>query len=109
MRWRIACNSIRKVSNPMADTEIKVTHRHPKHKKLVAGNDGKGMLTSTDNGKTWYFTFRSTREIEVMGYIPVDNKPTVDEAENTRMQERELFGETLDEELPDDLCEMLGI
>lgn len=70
----------------------------------------KPMQVSTDDGETWMWTFRSIEELQQMHpsmkeLNPEVNQETLDEDEE--MLERELFGETLDEEFPDDLWDMI--
>jgi hypothetical protein len=62
-----------------------------------------GWEYSDDNGANWYLTFRSESAIREM------HPDLIDETIDTSDMERELFGETLDEPLPDDLAAMLGI
>lgn len=58
---------------------------------------------SDDGGLTWYFTFRSPSEFMEMWPTAIsDAPPQVDD-----LDERELFGETLDDEIPDDLWDMI--
>lgn len=66
---------------------------------------GSGPEWTHDGGETWYYTFRSQSEFEAM-HGPMElvggtSAPDSDDAE------RELFGETLDEPIPDDLWEMI--
>lgn len=67
---------------------------------------GNGWLSSWDKGETWHFTQRTDDEIIL--WCDVDIAAQSD-AETKRDLELELFGDTLDEPLPDDLVEMLGI
>jgi hypothetical protein len=60
-----------------------------------------GTEVSIDGGETWSFTFRSMSEVREMhptltGFTP--------ESDNS---ERELFGETMDEPIPDEFWELI--
>lgn len=74
---------------------------------IVPGTDIKyrhsklnGMEVSEDNGATWSFTFRSIEELRRMhSNLKLDSPYT----ETIESDEREVFGETLDEEIPEDL------
>jgi hypothetical protein len=57
-----------------------------------------GGLEVSD-GEYWYFTFRTWSEVEAM-HPTLEASPAVADTEE---QDRELFGETLDEPIPDDL------
>jgi hypothetical protein len=58
----------------------------------------------SDNGTDWYLTFRSRDEIaEMHGDGAID--PTPEDRED---REREAFGETLGDEIPDDLWAMIA-
>ena len=68
------------------------------------------MQVSSDNGETWSWTFRSIEELQQMHpsmkeLNPEVNQETLDEDEE--MLERELFGETLDDEIPEDIWDMV--
>jgi len=65
-----------------------------------------GPEVSNDSGLTWYFTFRVESEFREMwnnhtitGHIP--------QHDDERDAELELFGETLDDPIPDDLADMI--
>jgi hypothetical protein len=61
-----------------------------------------GMESSEDNGVTWSFTFRSIEELRKMWpSLRLDSQYT--ETIDTESEQREVFGETLDEEIPEDL------
>lgn len=58
----------------------------------------------TDNGLDWYLTFRTRAEIaEMHGDGAIE--PTADDREAA---DREIYGETIDEEIPDDLWAMIA-
>lgn len=62
-----------------------------------------GWEYSDDGGKVWYLTFRTEREIREMHPSIVGEVP-----QNTQEDDlREVFGETLDEPIPDELFEVL--
>lgn len=67
-------------------------------------SDEFGMEKTWDGGETWHFTFRGWREIEEM-------HPTIElgdlELPTNEENEREIFGETLDEPIPDDYWYMI--
>lgn len=69
-------------------------------KKIMWRNTGHGPETTSD-GKEWSFTFRSLSEWREMfpTAIPVTTQPGE--------EDREIYGDTLDEPIPDDLWEML--
>lgn len=60
-----------------------------------------GWEYTDDGGVTWYFTQRTTEEVERMCNVTVATESNLIDAE------LELFGDTLDEPLPDDLIAML--
>jgi hypothetical protein len=66
-----------------------------------------GWETTWDKGATWHFSSRGLEEFQDMWpNLVVD--PIYTSAPDTAEDiERELFGETLDEPIPDDLYEML--
>jgi hypothetical protein len=73
----------------------------PNTKLRYRRSDKGGWEYSDDCGVTWYFTFRSESEIRAMwpnieGSCPMDNE-----------LDFEIYGDTLDEPIPDDLREML--
>lgn len=68
------------------------------------GEKGEGPLVSWDGGREWHFTFRGEAEFRQM-YPNAVGETTEDTNEDT---ERELFGETLDDPIPDDLWEMIA-
>jgi hypothetical protein len=74
--------------------------------KIRYRNEGQGWECSDDGGETWCFTFRCREEILAMHPSIVDTTPDTEAAADA---DRELFGETLDEPIPDDMAEMLGI
>ena len=78
----------------------------PGKKLAYRKSDQGGMEYSDDDGQTWYLTFRTLSEIIEMH--PTIVGPSVEDAERAEMAEREIFGETLDEEIPEDLWEMIG-
>jgi hypothetical protein len=76
---------------------------------IVPGTDIKyrhstlnGMESSIDNGATWSFTFRTIAELQKMWPSLTLDSPYTERIESDS-DERELFGETLDEEIPEDL------
>ena len=76
---------------------------------LFYKHDGTGWLWSNDK-ETWYFTFRGFEEIKRMwpNIVRIDTCSTdVPNDDETEDQLRELFGETLDDPIPDDLWEMI--
>ncbi len=71
--------------------------------------DGTGLLWSNDK-EIWYFSsMRSWGEIQQMHptLVPLDTCSTDVGNDETEEQLREVFGETLDDEIPDDLWEMI--
>jgi len=79
--------------------------------KVLFRSSNRGWEYSDDGGKTWYFTFRGELEIRKMhpDLINIHASSVSRERQVSDEQELELFGETIDEPLPDDLVEMLGI
>jgi hypothetical protein len=71
----------------------------PKTKLLFRYDNG--WQYSDDNGNTWYRTFRSEEEIRTM-HPTIQQISGEQEQPDHEQEERELFGETLDEPLPDD-------
>lgn len=65
--------------------------------------DQDGPQVSDDGGKTWRFTFRSEDEFREMW----QNHPIVGTLQNNEDEDRELFGDTLDDPIPDDLWEWI--
>jgi hypothetical protein len=78
----------------------------PGSKICYRPSDRGGWEWTDDGGERWNLTFRSRQEILDMHRTAVDDSP---EVMSTADVERELFGETLDEPIPDDFAEMLGI
>lgn len=74
----------------------------PKTKLCYRRSEKGGWEYSDDGGITWYFTFRCESEIRAM-WPNIQGECTVDDE-----QDREIFGDTLDEPIPDDLWEMLS-
>jgi hypothetical protein len=73
--------------------------------KLRFQRSDKGGWEYSDNGgETWYFTFRTESEIRDM-WPGIEG--TVPDPEAKRDTELEVFGDTLDEPIPDDLAVML--
>lgn len=71
--------------------------------KIRYRNGENGGETTYDNGATWNFTFRSPSEWREMFPSAV----IISDSSMKDIQEREIFGETLDEPIPDDLWEMI--
>jgi hypothetical protein len=67
--------------------------------KIAYRNSDHGGLEVTDDGENWYFTFRTWSEVEAM-HPTLEAAPAVVDTEE---RDRELFGETLDEPILDDL------
>ncbi len=68
--------------------------------------NGDGWQYSDDNGATWYRTMRTDAEVQRMcknGYGVIDDVPILPEPED----ELEIFGDTLDEPIPDDFAEYI--
>ena len=63
-------------------------------------SDKGGWEYSDDGGQTWYLTFRTESEIRAMHNITDDGTSEQGPDEDA---EREVFGETLDAPIPDDL------
>ncbi len=61
-----------------------------------------GIEVTYDGEETWGFTFRSISEIRQMH--PTLVGPAEDNSEDN---EREIFGETLDDHIPDDMWDMI--
>lgn len=79
-----------------------MTWHVPGTKLQYRESDQGGLEWSEDGGNMWYLTFRTITEVRQMwptltGPVVVDDEP-----------EREIFGETLDEPIPDDLWEMIS-
>jgi len=86
----------------------KIYRMKASRKTVFRYEKGSGWLSSSENGKdgTWHFTQRT--DDEILLWCEADDAVPND-AEAKRDAELELFGDTLDEPLPDDLVEMLGI
>ncbi len=69
--------------------------------KIAYKQGNHGTEVSLDDGETWSFTFRSMSEVLEMHPTLTGYNPDSD-------SERELFRETLDDEIPDDLWEMIS-
>jgi len=67
-------------------------------------SDKGGWEYSDDGGSTWYFTFRSESEIRAM-WPQIEG--TMPDPDANRDAELEVFGDTLDEPIPDDLAAMI--
>jgi len=74
-------------------------------KIMFRRSDKGGWEYSDDGGKMWYFTYRTIDEIRLMKHAVIVGGESP--AEDNEDRERELFGETLDEEIPDDLWAMI--
>lgn len=74
--------------------------------KVMWKCDKDGPQVSDDGGETWRFTFRGKDEWMEMWptAIVIEGESTPD----TEESDREVFGETLDDPIPDDLWEMLN-
>lgn len=76
----------------------------PKTKILFREDKELGPLVSCDNGETWMYTYRGLEEFREM-------HPTLEpvgQLEGTAPEfDGEVWGETLDEPLPDDLIEYI--
>jgi hypothetical protein len=66
-----------------------------------------GPMVSDDGGNVWRYTFRGFEEFRKMWPTLVRLSGNVVNEPNEDA-ERELFGETLDEPIPDDLWEMIA-
>ena len=77
--------------------------RVPGTKICYRNSEADGWLVSWDGGEIWNFQRRSLAEI-------LDMHPSIvtSNQKETQDRERELFGETLDDPIPDDLWEMLS-
>lgn len=75
-----------------------------KRPKILWRSIGNGPEWSPDDGETWYFTFRDYHAFEEMHgeTLLVAGSEAPDDQE-----EREIFGETLDEPIPDALWAMI--
>jgi hypothetical protein len=73
-------------------------------KRLQFRPSDKGGWEYSDDGSTWYFTFRTETEIRRM-WPGIEG--TAPDPEAARDVELEVFGDTLDEPIPDDLAAML--
>ena len=61
-----------------------------------------------EGNRIWNFTFRGEEEIRKL-HPSIIEIPLPYDLSNTELDnEREIFGETLDEEIPDDLWEMIN-
>lgn len=65
-------------------------------------NDGQGWERSHDGGETWRFSY--SPEFYNAKLMQLDGEPVESNSED---EERELFGETLDEPIPNDLWDMI--
>lgn len=82
-----------------------MTTYHVPGTKIRWKYDG-GSQMSDDGGENWYWTFRGLEEFRQMHktLVPMTGPESVSSDEDSG---REIFGETLDEEIPDDLWEMI--
>lgn len=73
-------------------------------------SDRGGWEWSDDGGVNWHLTFRGKEEIMEMHktVIEVPDDTDIPDATASEEADREVFGETLDEEIPEDLWEMLS-
>jgi hypothetical protein len=62
--------------------------------------------TDTKDRQGWHFTYPPLQN-EWDNLEPIEGTPVVDEADKED-EEREIFGETLDEPIPDDLWAMIS-
>lgn len=65
-----------------------------------------GMEATWDNGQTWHFTFRTESELREM-YPPMVGQ-LIETPSDSEDEEREIFGETLDEPIMDEFWEMIS-
>lgn len=72
--------------------------------KLHFRPSDKGGWEWSNDKITWYFTFRTESAIREMHPDLIDD--SMDRA-NDEEREREIFGETLDDPIPEDIWEML--
>lgn len=72
-------------------------------------NDQDGCQVSDDGGLTWYFTFRGEQEFRQMWnkYQIIESR-TQQDLDDLYDSDLEVFGDTLDEPIPQDLADMLG-
>ncbi len=70
--------------------------------KLTYRESSHGGLEWSEDGETWYLTFRTLPEVIEMH--PTIERAGMPESDN---HEREIFGDTLDEPIPDEYWEML--
>lgn len=72
-------------------------------KNIAYRDSDKGGL-EIDWGDGWHYCYRTWPEVERMHPTTLEPAP---EVPDTKDQDREVYGETLDEEFPDDFWEML--
>lgn len=79
--------------------------------KVRFKRDHDGNQVSSDGGETWQFTFRGEREFREMWrnhtITTSEDHVRYETDEDERDAELEIFGETLDEPIPEDLADML--
>lgn len=73
--------------------------------QILHKTTNEGFLVSDDNGLNWHFTFRGENEFKQMHKTAIKIPEVGDlvrDKESLEDEEREIFGETLDEPLPED-------
>lgn len=76
--------------------------------KVRFKSDEDGNQVSDDNGVTWYFTFRSEQQFrEMWKNHPITTDENHVHPDDDRDAQLEVFGDTLDEPIPDDLADIL--
>jgi hypothetical protein len=74
--------------------------------KLRFRPSDRGGWEYSEDGETWYLVFRSEYELREMWGDRLEGEVGTPE-DDTEEREREIFGETLDDEIPDDLWDLI--
>ncbi len=84
------------------------TYSVPKSHVQFRQSERGGMESRWEKNGEWHLTFRTLEELlEMWPEAVPDAIPTADPTTNED-KEREIFGETLDEPIPDDIWDMLS-
>ena len=70
---------------------------------IYRDSDRCGLEYTYENTDVWYLTWRTWADVEAM-HATLEPTPVIVESED---REREIFGETLDDPIQDDLWDML--
>ena len=75
--------------------------------KIAFRRSDKGLEYTDDDGETWYFTFRTEREVRDMwGNRLIGELPHDEDEQDAQL---EIYGATLDEPIPEDFFGYLNL